>query len=92
MSKPRNQSNPGRALTACALGYQRGSGRSPQISAKGYGANAKEIFSLARRYGIPIRQDNSLAESLSSLQLCEEIPEDHFEQVARLFVDVGILK
>lgn len=78
-------------LRAAAIEYERRSGIAPKVAALGEGASAEEIFKLARRYGIPIRQDSHLAKRLSKNKVASAISEEDFDPVARLFVDLGIL-
>ena len=56
--------------------------RAPIVTAKGRGAFAKEIIATAKRHGVHVAEDPVLAETLSYLQLNEEIPEDVYVAVA----------
>ena len=65
---------------AVALMYDRS--RAPVVNAKGEGALAEDMISLAREHGIYIAEDPALAETLSNLELNEEIPEDVYTTIA----------
>ena len=54
--------------------------------AKGKGAVADRILEIARRNGIPIREDRELVQVLASLDLYQEIPPDLYKAVAEILV------
>tara|TARA_E500000178_G_C17032169_1_gene761148 strand:- start:1197 stop:1511 length:315 start_codon:yes stop_codon:yes gene_type:complete len=56
--------------------------RAPILKAKGEGELALEIIRIAKEHNIPIAEDPVLAETLSYLQLEEEIPEEVYVSVA----------
>ena len=59
--------------------------RAPTIKAKGEGELAcQEIVRLAEQHGVHIAEDPILAETLSYLQLEEEIPEEVYRSVAAI--------
>ncbi len=58
--------------------------RAPTIKAKGEGELAWEIVRLAEQHGVHIAEDPILAETLSYLQLEEEIPEEVYRSVAAI--------
>jgi len=67
---------------AVALGYQPGSGRAPEIVAKGYGHLAEHILEVARERGVPVREDADLAGTLSRLETGTQIPEELYQAIA----------
>lgn len=69
---------------AVALKYERGKDNAPSVAAKGRGAVAEKIISLARKHGIPIEKDSTLLEALYRLDINEEIPEELYQVVAEL--------
>ncbi|MBI5849278.1 MAG: EscU/YscU/HrcU family type III secretion system export apparatus switch protein [Nitrospirae bacterium] len=69
---------------AAAVKYQHGDDRAPRVVAKGKGALAEKILETARKHGIPIREDKTLVEILSSLELYEEIPPKLYKAVAEI--------
>ena len=71
---------PEKPRRASALRYE-GSG-APRVTASGQGLIADRILEVAREAWIPIREDPALAEALASLELEQEIPEDHYTAVA----------
>lgn len=73
-----------RQRQAAALRYDRGKDAAPQIVAKGKGAVADKILEIARRNGIPIREDRALVQMLASLDLYQEIPPDLYKAVAEI--------
>ena len=54
------------------------------IKAKGEGELAWEILRLAEEHGVHVAEDPILAETLSYLQLEEEIPEEVYRSVAAI--------
>lgn len=73
---------------AVALQYKPTEDHAPKISAKGQGRVAEKIIELARRHGIPIKDDPDLVEILSKLDLHEEIPPTVYIAVAELLAFV----
>ena len=65
---------------AAALRYE-GSG-SPKVVAAGRGLIAEKILAAAKEAGVPIREDEALAEALSGLELGREVPEELWVAVA----------
>ncbi len=73
---------------AAALKYRHGEDRAPAVVAKGTGALAEKILETAREHGIPIREDKTLVEILSSLDLYQEIPPELYRAVAEILAFV----
>jgi flagellar biosynthesis protein len=73
---------PRRPPRAAALSYS-GEG-APKVVAAGQGHVAETILRRAREAGVPVREDSDLAETLASLALGSEIPEDLWIAVARV--------
>ena len=71
---------PTRRKKAAALRYE-GSG-SPKVVAAGRGLIAERILAAAKEAGVPIREDEALAEALSGLELGREVPEELWVAVA----------
>jgi len=71
---------------AAALRYAQGKDASPRLMAKGKGAVADRILEIARRNGIPIREDRELVQVLASLDLYQEIPPELYKAVAEILV------
>jgi len=69
---------------AAALRYEQGKDMAPRLIAKGKGAIADKILEVARRHGIPIREDRDLVQILASLDLYQEIPPDLYKAVAEI--------
>jgi flagellar biosynthesis protein len=67
---------------ATALRYV-GSG-APQVVATGAGALAERIVSRARAAGVPVREDDPLAQALAGLDLGREVPEELWLAVAEV--------
>ena len=84
MSNPYSQStdHPADGKKAVALLYDQL--RAPVITAKGEGELAWEILRLAQQHGVDVAEDPILAETLSFLQLEEEIPEEVYRSVAAI--------
>ena len=73
---------------AVALQYKPGEDYAPKVTAKGEGRIAEKIIELARRHGIPIKDDPDLIEVLSKLDLHESIPPTVYIAVAELLAFV----
>ena len=71
---------------AAALRYAQGKDAAPRLMAKGKGAVADRILEIARRNGIPIREDRELVQVLASLDLYQEIPPELYKAVAEILV------
>jgi flagellar biosynthesis protein len=71
---------------AAALRYAQGKDAAPRLLAKGRGAVADRILEIARRNGIPIREDRELVQVLASLDLYQEIPPELYKAVAEILV------
>jgi flagellar biosynthesis protein len=69
---------------AAALKYRPGVDSAPSIVAKGRGSIAEKIIALARKHGIPIREDRDMVEVLSTLDMYEEIPPELYKAVAEI--------
>ena len=68
---------------AVALHHRRGSGEAPRVLAKGAGAAAARLRSLARRAGVPVIRDPPLARALHRLaEVGDEIPEELYDAAA----------
>ena len=73
---------------AAALKYRPDRDSAPRITAKGSGLVAKKIIDLARRNGIPIKEDPALIQVLSKLDLNQEIPPAIYLVVAEILAFV----
>lgn len=58
--------------------------RAPKVLATGAGELAKRIIDMARENNIPVRQDDSLTEVLSKLDIGNEIPPETYRAVAEI--------
>lgn len=67
---------------AVALKYEPEKDRAPRVVAKGRGRLAELILELARKHGVPIKEDSALVEALSRVELEAEIPPELYEAVA----------
>lgn len=76
---------------AAALKYMHGEDRAPRVVAKGRGSVAEKILETARQHGIPIKEDKTLVEILSSLDLYQEIPAELYRAVAEILAFVYAL-
>jgi flagellar biosynthesis protein len=73
-----------RQKKVAALKYNHGEDRAPKVVAKGRGALAEKILDTARQHGIPIREDKTLVDILSSLDLYQEIPPQLYRAAAEI--------
>jgi len=74
--------------TAVALRYDPLKDGAPKVAAKGTGAVADNIISLAKEHGIPVKDDPDLVEILSKLDIEEEIPSEVYVVIAELLAFV----
>jgi len=74
--------------TAVALGYDEND-KAPQILASGKGHIAEKIIEAAKESDVPLYEDAPLAESLSGMEIGDEIPPEMYEIVAKILVYVG---
>ncbi|UNC91921.1 EscU/YscU/HrcU family type III secretion system export apparatus switch protein [Candidatus Contubernalis alkaliaceticus] len=73
---------------AVALTYIKDKPSAPVITAIGKGHMAEKIIELAKQHKVPLEKNPFLAESLSKLNVGEEIPPDLYEAVAQLLAFV----
>jgi flagellar biosynthesis protein len=71
---------------AVALRYERYKDTAPKVIAKGKGIIAERIIEVAKQHGVYLKEDPTLVEVLSGLELYEEIPEELYKVVAEIFV------
>ena len=69
---------------AAALRYEPKRDHAPKLIAKGQGALAEKLIELAKQHDIPIRQDKNLLQTLSRLDLNQEIPAEVYQVVAEI--------
>jgi len=67
---------------AVALKYEPEKDGAPRVVAKGQGRLAELILEVARRHGIPVREDSELVRELFRLEIEAEIPPELYEAVA----------
>ena len=73
--------------TAAALRYGNESkSAAPVVVATGKGAVADKIVAAARAAGVPIREDQLLAEALTALELGDEVPPALYQAVAETLI------
>ena len=58
----------------------------PEVVAVGAGQLADRILDRAAEAGVPVRRDAALAETLASLAVGDEVPEELWMAVARVLV------
>ena len=68
---------------AIALQYEKGDA-APQVTALGRGELAKRIVALAKEHGVPLMQDEALANALIKVPLGFNIPEELYSTVAAI--------
>ena len=69
---------------AVALRYDPSIGSAPVVAAKGQGVIAQKIKELAKEHGVPIEEDQYLANYLMTLDLYEEIPPALYPVIAEI--------
>ncbi|MBN8548187.1 MAG: EscU/YscU/HrcU family type III secretion system export apparatus switch protein [Deltaproteobacteria bacterium] len=73
---------PSRHERAVGIVYGEQCGETPSISISSEKSEADEVVRIARRFGIPVVENASLARSLSPLDLDSQIPPSLFRAVA----------
>lgn len=68
---------------AAALKYEKGYD-SPTVTAIGFGSVAEAIIKKANENDVPVVENSELAESLSQLELGQNIPPELYETVAKV--------
>ena len=63
----------------------------PKVIASGQGALAERIIEKAKESNVPLHRDDSLAETLSRLEIGEMIPPELYEVVAEILVFVDTM-
>ncbi|VAX20907.1 hypothetical protein MNBD_NITROSPINAE02-1467 [hydrothermal vent metagenome] len=69
---------------AVALKYKRLEQAAPSVVAKGGGQVAERIIKIARENGIPIKEDPDLLETLSRLDINQQIPPEQYHIIAEV--------
>jgi len=84
MTKASNRRRIASAKQAVALSYAPDQAAAPVVKAKGKGEVAERIVALAAEHGVPVREDPTLVEVLSKLDLNQEIPPELYQLVAEI--------
>jgi flagellar biosynthesis protein len=71
-------------IEVVALRHDRQEPRPPRVVAKGRGETAQRVLELARKHGIPVREDRDLLELLAALDVGDSIPTELFAAVAEV--------
>ncbi len=69
---------------AVALEYDRTRDAAPRVTARGKGSAAEKIILLAKKHGVPIKEDPALVRILSRLDIDEQIPAELYRAVAEI--------
>ncbi len=69
---------------AVAIKYKTRQQNAPTVAAKGAGLIAEKIIEIARKHDIPIKEDPDLVETLSQLDLNQEIPPELYQVIAEV--------
>lgn len=73
--------------TAVALAYETGD-QAPKILASGKGYVAEKIVEAAKEENVPVHKDETLAATLSKLEIGDYIPKELYGVVAEILVFV----
>ena len=71
---------------AVALTYEEDKQNAPVIVASGMGYMAEKITEAARKSGVPVYEDDSLATLLSRLQLGAAVPEELYQAIIEIYI------
>ncbi|HAF17196.1 MAG: EscU/YscU/HrcU family type III secretion system export apparatus switch protein [Thermacetogeniaceae bacterium] len=77
---------------AAAIKYDKDRDGAPRVVASGKGDVARRIVEKAVQYGVPIYQDDVLAELMTRLPLNSEIPPELYEAAAEVLLFVYSLE
>ena len=77
---------------AAAMKYDKDRDGAPRVVASGKGDVARRIVEKAVQYGVPIYQDDVLAELMTRLPLNSEIPPELYEAAAEVLLFVYSLE
>lgn len=69
---------------AVALQYELGTDAAPRVTAKGRGEVAEKIVEIAEAAGVHVERNQPLAQSLSQLELDQQIPRELYRAVAEV--------
>ena len=73
---------------AVALRYNPEQDMAPVVIASGYGEIAGKIIDIAEQKGIPVFRDDSAASLLCMLEIGSTIPEELYQVVAAIYVQL----
>ncbi|MBW2632377.1 MAG: EscU/YscU/HrcU family type III secretion system export apparatus switch protein [Deltaproteobacteria bacterium] len=73
---------------AAALKYDSKRDLAPKVAARGRGVIAEKIIDLAKKHGVPIKEDPALAQILSRLDINEQISPELYKAVAEILAFV----
>jgi flagellar biosynthesis protein len=73
-----------RQKIAVALQYELGTDGAPRVTAKGNGDVAERIVEIAEASGVHVEHNEPLAQSLSQLELDQQIPKELYKAVAEV--------
>lgn len=76
---------------AIALEYNPNEDEAPKVIASGKGVLAEKIIEEAKKSKVPVHKDSKLAETLSRLEIGQEIPPELYEVVAEILVFVDAM-
>ena len=73
-------------IKAVALKYKAYEENAPKVIAKGKGEIAKKIIEKAKKFDVPLFQNEELADMLLNVEVGEEIPPKMYDAVIEVFV------
>jgi len=73
-------------IKAVALRYKAYEENAPKVIAKGKGEIAKKIIEKAKKFDVPLFQNEELADMLLNVEVGEEIPPKMYDAVIEVFV------
>lgn len=71
---------------AVALAYKIHQDKAPKVLASGKGEVAQRIIAKAKKWDIPLFQNEALVESMLNLKIEEEIPPKFYQAVVEIFI------
>lgn len=73
---------------AIAVSYDSGADSAPRVVAKGSGAIAENIITVAKENAVPIYKDKTLAVMLMAVELDREVPPELYQAIAEVLAHI----
>lgn len=88
MSPSKSNAPSAKRKSAVALKYNPEKDYSPVVVASGHGVAAERIIQIADDSGVPVFRDDSATALLSMLEIGQGVPQELFEVVAAIYIEI----